>query len=398
METRHIGRPVTRNEDPRLLTGRALFVDDVSLPGMLHAAFLRSPHAHAEIRAIDADAARARPDVVGVVTAEDLGEYWKPGPLLVPPPPIAGTTFRQRCQVPLARGIVRHVGEPVAMLVADSRYIAEDALADIAVDYAPLPAVGDLEAALAPDAPRVHADLPDNVAAEVRQAKGDYAAARAKAAHLVRRRFWYDRGASIPMETRGIVAAWDAKADRLTVWDTTQAPVVIRNGLAAMLGLSQSQVRVVAPFIGGGFGPKMMMFYPEEVLVPWIALRLERPVKWIEDRLEHFFATTHERGQLQEAELALDAEGRILGVRDEFLMATGAYDPYGLTVPLNSQCTLLNCYDIPAHESRFRAEFTNRTLVTPHRGAGRQHGIFVIERLLDTAARELGVDRVEMRR
>lgn len=398
METRHIGRPVTRNEDPRLLTGRALFVDDVALPGMLHAAFLRSPHAHAEIRSVDAAAALARPGVVAVVTAEDLGAFWRPGPLLVPPPPIAGMTFRQRCQVPLAKGIVRHVGEPVAMVVAESRYVAEDALADIAVDYAPLPAAGDLEAALAEDAPRVHADLPDNIAAEVRQAKGDYAAARARAAHLVRRRFRYDRGASVPMETRGIVADWDARADRLTVWDTTQAPVVIRNGLAAMLGLSERQVRVVAPFIGGGFGPKMMMFYPEEVLVPWMALRLGRPVKWIEDRLEHFFATTHERGQVHEAELALDAEGRILGVRDEFLMDTGAYDPYGLTVPLNSQCTLLNCYDIQAYESRFRAVFTNRTLVSPYRGAGRQHGIFVIERLLDAAARELGLDRVEIRR
>ncbi|MCS6931843.1 MAG: xanthine dehydrogenase family protein molybdopterin-binding subunit [Acetobacteraceae bacterium] len=398
METRHIGRAVTRNEDARLLAGRALFVDDVELPGMLHAAFLRSPHAHAEIRSVDVAAARARPGVVAVVTAEDLGAYWKPGPLLVPPPPIPGVVFRQRCQVPLARGVVRHVGEPVAMVVAESRYIAEDALADIVVDYAPLPAVGDLEAALAPGAPRVHADLPDNIAAEVRQAKGDYAAARARAAHLVRRRFRYDRGASIPMETRGIVAAWDAKADRLTVWDTTQAPVVIRNGLAAMLGLAESQVRVVAPFIGGGFGPKIMMFYPEEMLVPWAALRLGRPVKWIEDRLEHFFATTHERGQIHEAELALDAEGRILGVRDEFLMDTGAYDPYGLTVPLNSQCTLLNCYDIPAYESRFRAVFTNRTLVSPYRGAGRQHGIFVIERLLDAAARELGLDRVEIRR
>jgi carbon-monoxide dehydrogenase large subunit len=397
-ETPQIGRPLTRNEDPRLLTGRALFVDDVELPGMLHAAFLRSPHAAADILSIDTGTAKARQGVVAVVTAEDLGSYWQPGPLLVPPPPIDGMTFRQRCQVPLAKGVVRHVGEPVVMVVAESRYLAEDAIGDIAVEYVPRDAVGDLQAAITPGAPRVHPDLPDNIAAEVVQRKGDYAAARARAAHLIRRRFWYDRGASIPMETRGIVAQWDAKADRLTVWDTTQAPVVIRNGLAGMLGLSESQVRVVAPFIGGGFGPKMMMFYPEEVLVPWIALRLERPVKWIEDRLEHFFATTHERGQLHEAELALDAEGRILGIRDEFLMDTGAYNPYGLTVPLNSQCTLLNCYDVPAYESRFRAIYTNRTLVTPYRGAGRQHGVFVIERLMDAAARELGLDRVEIRR
>ncbi|WP_137177718.1 xanthine dehydrogenase family protein molybdopterin-binding subunit [Roseomonas sp. AR75] len=398
METRQIGRPVTRNEDPRLLTGRALFVDDVELPGLLHAAFLRSPHARARILSIDTAAAKARAGVVAVITAEDLGDYWQPGPLLVPPPPIKGMTFRQRCQVPLAKGEVRHVGEPVVMVVAESRYVAEDAVGDIEVEYEALPPVIALEAALSPESPRVHADLPDNIAAEVRQTKGDYAAARAKAAHIIRRRFTYDRGASNPMETRGIVADWDHKAEKLTVWDTTQAPVFIRNGLAAMLGLSERQVRVVAPFIGGGFGPKMMMFYPEEVLVPWIALRLDRPVKWIEDRLEHFCATTQERSQIHEAELALDGAGKILGVRDAFLMDTGAYNPYGLTVPLNSQCTLLNCYDVPAYDSTFRAIYTNRTLVTPYRGAGRQHGIFVMERLLDAAARELGLDRAEIRR
>jgi CO/xanthine dehydrogenase Mo-binding subunit len=232
----------------------------------------------------------------------------------------------------------------------------------------------------------------------VRQTKGDYEAAAAKAHHIVRRRFAYDRGASSPIETRGVVAEWDRKADRLTVWDTTQAPVVIRNGLAAMLGLSERQVRVIAPFIGGGFGPKIMMFYPEEVLIPWAAMRLDRPVKWIEDRLEHFFATTHERGQIHEAEMALDAEGRILGIRDVFLHDTGAYDPYGLTVPINSQCTLLGPYVVPAYDSTFTVVFTNKPIVTPYRGAGRQHGVFVMERLLDIAGRELGIDRVEIRR
>ena len=397
-EHRAFGRPLTRNEDPRLLRGEALFVDDVELPGLLHAAFLRSPHAHARIVAVDLAAARARPGVVAVYAAADLGEYWQPGPLLVPPPPVPGMEFHQCCQVPLARDKVRHLGEPIAMVVAESRYLAEDALADIAVDYDPLPVVGELEAALAPGAPLVHEHLASNVAARVHQHRGDYAQA-ARAAHLVlKRRFLYDRGASHPMETRGVVAAWDARADRLTVWDTTQAPVVIRNGLAAMLGLNERQVRVVAPNIGGGFGPKMMMFYPEEVLVPWAAKRLGRPVKWIEDRLEHFTATTHERGQIHDAEIALDAEGRILGVKDVFLHDTGAYDPYGLTLPLNSQCTLLGCYVVPAYDSVFTAVFTNRTLVTPYRGAGRQHGVFVMERLLDIAARELGLDRAEIRR
>ena len=174
--------------------------------------------------------------------------------------------------------------------------------------------------------------------------------------------------------------------------------MVVRNGLAAMLGLSEHQVRVVAPFIGGGFGPKIMMFYPEEVVLPWLAIRLGRPVKWIEDRAEHFLATTHERSQIHDAEIALAGDGRILGIRDEFLHDSGAYDPYGLTVPLNSQCTLLGPYVVPAYDSRFTAVFTTLPIVSPYRGAGRQHGMFVIERLLDIAARELGLDRTEIRR
>jgi len=398
MTTRQFGASVKRNEDARLLAGRAQFVDDVKLPGILHAAFVRSPHAHARIVAIDVTAALARDGVVAVYTAEDLGDYWRPGPVIVPPPPVEGALFNERTQVPLAKGKARHVGEPVALVIATSRYIAEDAAADVTVEWDPLPVAADLEPAAAPGAPRVHEDLPDNVAARVRQSKGDYAAAAKRAHRTVKRRFAYDHGCAQPMETRGVVAQWDAGAERLTVWDTTQAPIAIRNGLAAMLGLSERQVRVVAPFIGGGFGPKIMLFYPDEVLIPWAALKLGRPVKWIEDRAEHFFATTHERGQIHDAEIALDRDGRILGVKDVFLHDTGAYDPYGLTVPINSQCTLLGPYVIPNYDSTFTAVFTNKPIVTPYRGAGRQHGVFVIERLLDIAARELGIDRAEIRR
>ena len=398
MTTRYFGAPIKRNEDPRLLRGRALFVDDVEFPNLLHAAFLRSAVAHGRVRSIDVAAARSRPGVVAVYTAEDLGDYWKPGPLLVPPPPISGITFNQRTQVPLAKDKVRHVGEPLAVVIATSRHIAEDALADIAVDIDPLPAVVDLEKALGADAPTVHDDLRSNVAAHVRQTKGNYAAAAANAAHVIKRRLVYDRGASSPMETRGIVVNWDHRAGQLTVWDTTQAPVFLRGGLAGMLGLSERQVRVIAPFVGGGFGPKIMLFYPEEVVLPWAAIKLERPIKWIEDRKEHFFATTHERGQIHDAEMALDKNGRILGIKDVFLHDGGAYDPYGLTVPINSQCTLLGPYDIANYDSTFTALFTNKPIVTPYRGAGRQHGVFVVERLLDIAARDLGIDRAEIRR
>jgi carbon-monoxide dehydrogenase large subunit len=398
MATRFFGAPVTRNEDPRLLAGQALFVDDVELPGLLHAAFYRSPYAHAQIKRVDVSRALARPGVIAAYTAADLGDYWQPGPLLVPPPPVAGIVFNARTQVPLAKDKVRHAGEPIVLVIAESRYIAEDATADIEVDFEPLPAVVDLEQALAPDAALVHADVGSNVAAHVIQRKGEYAAAKQHAHLILKRRFHYDHGASAPIETRGVVAHWDARAAKLSVWDTTQAPVVIRNGLAAMLGLSEKQVRVIAPFIGGGFGPKIMMFYPEEVLVPWAALQLNRPVKWIEDRAEHFYATTNERNQVHDAEIAVSKDGRILGVHDVFLHDAGAYDPYGLTVPLNSQCTLLGVYHVPHYYSEFTAVFTTKTIVTPYRGAGRQHGVFVMERLLDLAAAALGMDGNEIRR
>jgi aerobic carbon-monoxide dehydrogenase large subunit len=398
VSTRYFGAPVPRNEDARLLRGEALFVDDVELPGMLHAAFLRSNLAHARIRTVDVSAARRREGVVAVYTASDLGNYWAPGPTIVPLPPIPNIIANQRTQVPLAKDKVRHVGEPLAVVVAKTRYLAEDALADIIVELDPLPAVVDLQKAHGDSSVRVHDDLQSNVAAQVHQSRGDYAAARARADHIISRRFHYDHGASSPIETRGLVANWDARARQLTLWDTTQGPIFLRIGLAGMLGLSERQVRVIAPFVGGGFGPKMMLFYPEEVVIPWAAIKLNQPIKWIEDRLEHFFATTQERGQTHDAEIALTADGRILGVKDVFLYDTGAYNPYGLTVPLNSQCTLLGPYVIPNYDSAFTALFTNKPMVTPYRGAGRQHGVFVIERLLDIAARDLKIDCSEIRR
>ena len=306
--------------------------------------------------------------------------------------------FHQRTQVPLAKGKVRQFGEPVAVVVAISRYVAEDALEDILVDYEPLPAVVDLEKALEPGAALIHEDWARTSPRTCPRRRETTRRPGRRPTWSIRRRFSYDRGAAAAIENRGVVAQWDVRAQKLTIWDTTQAPIPVRNGLAAMLGLSEHQVRLVTPFIGGGFGPKIMMFYPEEVLIPWLALQLERPVKWIEDRAENFLATTQERGQIHDAEIALTRDGRILGVKDSFLHDTGAYDPYGLTVPLNSQCTLMGPYRVPAYQSEFRAVFTTKTIVTPYRGAGRQHGVFVIERLMDLAAKELGMDKIELRR
>ncbi|HKW03476.1 MAG TPA: xanthine dehydrogenase family protein molybdopterin-binding subunit [Vicinamibacterales bacterium] len=393
-----VGRRIRRNEDARLLTGHALFVDDVQLPGMLHVVFVRSQFAHGTLKSVDVSAARARDGVVAVYTADDLGDYCKPGPILVNPPPIPGHVFHGCTQLPLAKDKVRFVGEPIAMIVATSRYVGEDALADVVVDIEPIDAVVDLEAAMKPGAPLVHPHLSSNAAANVVQRKGDYAAARAKAHAVVKRRFLYDRGVSAAIENRAVAVDWNPRTEEMTIWDTTQAPIPIRNGLAQRLGLLESQVRVIAPFVGGGFGPKIMMFYPEELLLPWAAMRLGRPLKWTEDRQENFFATTQERGQVHEAEMALSKDGRILGVKDWFLCDTGAYDPYGLTIPINTQCTLLGPYDIPNYETEFTSVFTNKPIVTPVRGAGRQHGVFVSERLLDLAAKELGIDRVEIRK
>ncbi len=398
MTTRYFGQRIKRNEDPVLLTGEALFTDDVNLPGMLHAAFVRSDYAHGRILSIDSEDARDMEGVVAIYTAADLGDYWQPGPLLVSPPPIKDIIFHERTHVPLAKDKVRHVGEPIAIVIAESRYLAEDAAEAIFVDIESLQAVVDMEKALEPDAPLIHEDLDSNMASHVVQHKGDYETAKAEADLVVSRRFYYDHGVAAAMENRGIVADWDRKTQQLTMWDTTQAPIPIRNGIAGMLSLSESQVRVIAPFIGGGFGPKIMMFYPEEVLLPWASMQLNRPIKWIEDRRENFMATTHERDQLHWSEMALSKDGQVLGVKDSFIHDSGAYDTYGLTCPINSQCTLLGCYDVANYTSEFKVAFTNKMFVMPFRGAGRQHGVFVMERLLDLAAKELDIDRAEIRR
>ncbi len=394
-----IGKRVKRVEDPRLLTGAALFVDDVNLPHMLHAAFLRSDYAHARILSIDTSQAKEIPGVVGVYTAEDMGDAWEPGPPLVSPPPtLKDVIFNSRRQVPLVKDKVKHAGEIIAVVVAESRYIAEDAVEEIYVDYEPLPAVVDLEKCLDPGSTLVHDDLDSNLAAHLVQNKGDYQAAKNQADLVISRKFQLDRGAAVAMENRGLVVDWDQKNQHLMVWDATQSPIPIRNGMAARLGLRTHQVRVVAPFVGGGFGPKIMMFYAEEMVLPWLTMKLNRPVKWIEDRRENFYATTQERQQVQEVEMALSKEGRILGIKQKIIHDTGAFNPYGLTTPLNTQSHSMGGYDVKNYTSEVTVVFTNKTIVTPVRGAGRPQGIFVVERMLDIACKELGLDPIEVRR
>ncbi|MBN2677727.1 MAG: xanthine dehydrogenase family protein molybdopterin-binding subunit, partial [Anaerolineaceae bacterium] len=398
-ENKYFNQPVLRNEDPRLLTGKAKFIDDITLPGILHAAFLRSDFASAKVNKIDVSAAKKHPGVVAVYTADDFGEYWKPGSLQVPPPSvIKGSLFNARTLIPMAKDRVRFSGEPLAVVIAESRYIAEDACEDIVVDLDPLPAVTDMEKALEKDAPLIHDDLPSNLAADVYQERGNYEEAAKKADVVVKRKILVDRCAGGAMENRGFIASWDELAHTMTIWATTQAPIPLRNSITGRLGLFENQVRVITPFIGGGFGPKIMMTQADDVLLPIISMWLKRPIKWIEDRRENFLATTSERDQIHFAEIALTKEGKILGVKDVFLHNTGAYDPYGMTVPLNTSTHTVSNYEVPAFITNIKMVFTNKMVVTPVRGAGRPQGVFVMERLLDAAARELKITPVEIRR
>ncbi len=405
MATRWFGASVQRSEDPRLLRGKGNYVDDIDLPGTLHAAVLRSPHARARIAGIDTAAARELSGVHLVITAADLGEVLEPSPLLVPHPALT----HPRTQLPLALNEVRYVGEAVAFVVADDRYIAEDALELIDVEYEPLPVVHNLDVASSSmsgtitgtatteNAPLVHAGVPGNIAAHLVQIVGDPDSIFATAPHTMRETVNMERGAAMPMECRGIVARWESFEGMLTCWISTQAPIPIRNGLAAIFHLPEHKVRVVAPDVGGGFGTKIMMFYPEEILTPLAAIRLGRPVKWIEDRRENFISSNQERGQLHEIEYAFDDQGLLLAVRDTFLHDTGAYTPYGIIVPIITACSLPGPYRLKHYYSDFTVLYTNKIPVSPYRGAGRPHAVFVMERIMDRIAGELRIDRCEVR-
>jgi carbon-monoxide dehydrogenase large subunit len=387
-----IGQAVRRREDPRLLRGQGLYVDDVRRPDMLHGAVVRSPYAHARILSVDTSRARALPGVALVLTAPDLGKLNGPLPILIPHEDLQ----YPRTQSALAPDKVRHIGEAVAFVVAQDRYIAEDAAELVEVEYEPLDVAADLEAAAQPGAPLVHADLPSNVGGHYMRQVGDWEAAKAQADLILTERFRLDRGTASPMETRGIVAIPEGNA--LTMYVSTQAPVALRAGLANWFGIPEMQLRLIAPDVGGGFGPKVMMFYPEEVLVPFAALQLKRPVKWIEDRREHFVATTQEREQIHDVEVAATRDGRLLGLKTTLLHDSGAYTPYGIQVPIISITTLPGPYQLRNYSVEFRAVYTNKPTVTPYRGAGRPHGVFVMERMMDRIAEATGLAPLEVRR
>jgi carbon-monoxide dehydrogenase large subunit len=389
---RFFGKRIRRFEDPRLLAGKGSFLEDLQLPGMLHAAFVRSPYAHAEIRDVPTEAAQV-PGVVGVFTATDFD--LKPTPTVMPHP-----AYRPCSQPPLATGKVRFVGEPIAVVVAETRYQAEDGAAALAaeLDLDPLDVVPNAEAALAPDAPLLHDDLGENVAGTFEVAIGDVEAAFARAAHVVNGHFTVQRYTGMPIETRGVLATMEPITGRYLVWSSTQWPHTVRTALAESLGVPEHRVRVIAPDLGGGFGVKQDI-YPEETVIPLVAERLGRPVRWIETRREHFVCTAHSREQDHEVELALDADGVALGLRALVTSDLGAYTRgLGLLCPSITAGSLLGPYRIRHYQATVRCALTNKAPTGAYRGAGIPEAVFALERTIDTAARQLGLDPAEIRR
>ncbi|MBM3486013.1 MAG: xanthine dehydrogenase family protein molybdopterin-binding subunit [Alphaproteobacteria bacterium] len=389
------GHRVARIEDPALLRGRGTYVDDIHLPGMVHAHFVRSPHAHAVLVSIDRAAAAAVPGVVGVYTLDDLRGHVSCERLPVGMP--SGALKQTVDPWILARDEVCHVGEAYAVILAESRYAAEDAAARLDPVFEPLAAAGDCRDALRADAPRAHQSSPDNVVAAFALAYGETEAAFARAAHVFREDFFQHKGGGQAIECRGVVARHDAARNLTTVWSGTQMAHRAHGLLVQILGCAETELRVIAPDVGGGFGPKFI-FYAEEAVVPALARATGRPVKWIEDRREHFVSATQERDQYWSVEIAVDGDGRMLGVRGSMIHDHGAYSAYGVNLPYNSSTNFIGPYILPALRLDVTLVLTNKVSVTPVRGAGRPQGTFAMERLLDRVARELGLDRTEVRR
>ena len=394
MSTRAFGENVQRNADPRLLRGEGNFVDDIPLHGCLHVAFVRSEYARARIISLDVSEARAHPDVIAVYTCDDLGDCDQELPLLIPHPCIVGP----KTQRPLARDDVFYMGQAIAMIVAIDRYTAEDAALLVNVEYEPLEVEMDMEVAIIDGAPLVHADVVNNIAAHLVQESGDVDKAFSTAKHFTRVRVQVDRSTAAPLEGKILAATWDRTSEELTVWDTTQAPISVRGGLASIFQLSEDSIRVIAPDIGGGFGQKIMMFTPEEILVPLAAMELQRPIKFVEDRVENFIAASQERTQIHEIELAATSEGEILGLKDTFLHDTGAFIPYGIAIAQVASTSIAGPYRIPNVWVEFKAVYTPTVQITPYRGCGRPQACFAIERAMDQLADELKLDRFEVRR
>jgi carbon-monoxide dehydrogenase large subunit len=394
-----IGRSIRRLEDRRLVSGQGTYVDDLRVPGALHVAIVRSAQAHGRIVGIDVSDA---PAGVTVVTAADLGADNGPFPHPTWSPPAAelvrrtGAAARPETIHLLAADVVRYVGEPVAAVIAEDRYVAEDVARALAVGIDPLPVVVDPRDALAMDAPLLHPEWGTNVAGTFRIVKGDPDAAFEAADHVVRIVVAMPRQTGTPIEPRGVLVRPEPDGS-IVVWSSTQAPHWLRDALVTSLGERRERIRVIAPDVGGGFGTKSMV-YPEELLLPLLARRLRRPLRWTDTRTENFLASVQSRSQEHAIELALGADGTFLAVRDRYLVDGGASNVEGFVVPYNTAAHLQGPYRIAALDLACTIVLTNKQPLSAYRGAGRPEAAFAMERVVDQAARELGLDRVELRR
>ena len=387
-----VGKRLKRKEDPRLILGISHYTDDFKMAGMAYCAFARSPHAHAEIKSVRLDAAKALPGVIAVYSGNDVAGV---GP--VPCAMAAMPGLKLPRHPALAVGRVRYVGEPVAVVLAEDFYTARDAAELVEVDYEPLPVVVDMEKALSKNTAYVHEELKTNQAFTHSLKNGDIEAAFKKADRVVKQRMNNQRLAPIAMEPRAVIADYLRGENRLTVWSSTQIPHLLKTQISVMVGLPETAVRVIAPEVGGGFGSKLNV-YGEEGIVPWLAMQTERPVKWAETRRENFAATIHGRDTINDVELALKKDGTILGLRARILADLGAY--HQLLTPLIPQLTALmhaGCYKIPAIQIDVIGVFTNKMSTDAYRGAGRPEATYNVERIMDVAAQELGMDAAEFR-
>jgi len=392
MTQTYVGRSVRRREDERLLTGGATFVDDVHLPGMLQAVVLRSPHAHATIVSLDASEALKIPGVAAVFTIEDLGDSAKPIPMRMHKLP----GLERFLQLPLARDTVRYVGEPIAVAVAESQHLAEDALDAIQIVYEPLPAVVGVRDALL-DEVLVHDEAGTNLGAQRTIGIGDVEAAFREAEYVRKEELYVHRHTGNPMETRGLASSYDAAKNEITVWGASKIPYLNRSMLATLLDFPEERLHFIELDVGGGFGIRGE-FYPEDFLIPFIALKVGRPVKWTEDRREHLMAANHSREILWELEIAARKDGTILGLRATALANAGAYvRTHGGIVPTNAAKSLLGPYRIPNYECTYSVVMTNKTGMGTYRAPGFYESCFAMERMLDMVAMDLDIDPVALR-
>lgn len=393
--TNAIGAPILRIEDGALLLGKGRYVDDIPMPNVLHIAVVRSGVAHALIRSIDKEVARRMPGVHAILTIEDLLPVLANARM----PLGAGTSDQRNSSTPfvLAQREVAYVGEAVALVVADNRYLAEDAAALVEIDYEPLDVVSDVREALRPESPKVRQELASNILNTFNVGYGDVAAAFADAAYVVRDELWQHRGCGQSIEGRGVLVEPRPEDGSLCVWSSTQMPNDLFNMLAQTLGMDDTLIRVITPDVGGGFGPKYCI-YPEEVAVAAAARLLGRKLKWIEDRRETFISSIQERDQYWTVEVAVDAEARILGIRGRLLHDQGAYAPKPVNLPYNSATAMTGPYVVPAYAMDVLIAHTNKVPVSSVRGAGYPQAAFAMERMMDLVATRLGLDRAEVRR